>query len=113
MNSTNRLLLLVPLLIAFTSYSIWVAISQGYFGFLTLALAQPWGMQLLLDLTIALSFFMIWMIPDARTRGIPALPYVLALLTLGSVGALAYLAHRELRKLRPPEPRTSGAGSAA
>lgn len=102
MTSMNRLFLIVPVLIAFTSYSIWVAIGQGYFGFLTLAWAQPWGMQLLLDLTIALTLFASWMIPDARSRGIPALPYVLALLTLGSVGALAYFTHRELRGLRRP-----------
>jgi len=93
-----RLSILAVTFVAFTAYSLIVVAGQGYFGFLSLAWADPWGMQLFIDLCIALFLFTCWMIPDARSRGIPSWPYLLGILSLGSIGALAYLVHRELRK---------------
>ena len=62
-------------------------VRQGYFGFLTLALREPWGMQILLDLAIAMALVGSWLHRDARARGIPALPYLMALPFLGSIAA--------------------------
>ncbi len=84
----------------FTAYSLTVVAGHGYFGFLELAAAEPWGMQLFLDLCIALCLFTFWMVPDARARGITPWPYLLAVVTLGSIGALAYLVHRTLSSSR-------------
>jgi hypothetical protein len=94
-----RLIVLVGVLLPFVAYSTWVVIDRGYFGFLRLAAAEPWGMQILVDLVIALSLFAGWMFRDARQRGLTAWPYFVATLALGSVGALAYLIRRELARV--------------
>ena len=96
----NRLTALVLTLLAFGVYSTFVVVQHGYFGFIELALAEPWGGQMFLDLVIALALFMTWMIRDARERSITAWPFVVVTLALGSIGALLYLAVREVRAPR-------------
>jgi hypothetical protein len=95
-----KLVGLVVLLLAFSVFTDVLVYKDGYTGFLHLAAREPWGLQMLLDVTIALGLFVSWMIPDARRRGIVAWPYVIACVALGSIGALAYLVHRQLRELR-------------
>lgn len=88
---------LVPwVLFPFFGYSSWVVVRYGYFGFLTLAFHEPWAMQMLLDLVIALFLVSTWMRRDARERGIPVTPYLVLVAVLGSIGALAYLVHRSM-----------------
>ena len=48
----------------------------------------------LIDLTIALSFALGWLITDARKRGITAWPYVVASIVLGSPAVLVYAIRR-------------------
>jgi len=93
----RKLILPVLVLIPFTAFSVWVSVTQGYTGFLSLAMREPWGLQMLLDLSISLFLFASWMRRDARERGLPFAPYVALCVALGSIGALAYLIHRELR----------------
>jgi hypothetical protein len=93
-----RLFSVIAVFAVFTIYTTLVVLDQGYFGFLELAMAGGWGEQVFIDLCIALTLFAIWMVPDARERGIPALPYFLGILTTGSVGALAYLVHRTAKE---------------
>jgi len=100
----SRLTVLVLLLAAFSLYTAQVVASDGLTGFLALALAEPWGGQMFVDLVIALVLFMVWMVGDARAHQIPAWPYVVAILATGSIGALAYLVHRETRLVRAPAP---------
>ena len=50
-----------------------------------------------MDLIIALSLFLIWMVFDAREREISVWPFVLITLTMGSFGPLLYLLVREWR----------------
>jgi len=83
-------------LAAFGAFSIWVVATQGYLGFLALAGREPWGLQLLLDLGIALSFAVGWMARDARARGVAIWPYVVTTVLLGSIGILAYAVRRGL-----------------
>ncbi|HJL15792.1 MAG TPA: DUF2834 domain-containing protein [Sandaracinaceae bacterium LLY-WYZ-13_1] len=92
--------LIAPLgaLLAFTAFSLWVVAGHGYFGFLELALAEPWGAQMLADLVVALVLFTLWMVPDARAHAIPRWPYLAAIVAFGSIGALAYLVHRAVRR---------------
>ncbi|MBX3207327.1 MAG: hypothetical protein KF764_19930 [Labilithrix sp.] len=89
---------IVPALVLapFAVFSTIVAAENGVVGFVPLALREPWGMQMLLDLTIAMFLIGSWIRRDARRHGIPALPYVLSL-PLGSLAVLAYLVHRGLR----------------
>ena len=87
---------LVPALVlaSFTVFSAIVIARDGYFGFITLSLREPWALQMLLDLTIALFLIGAWMRRDARAHGVPVLPYLLLLPFLGSISALGYLVHR-------------------
>ena len=103
-----RLFSVIAVFAAFSTYTAIVVMNHGYTGFLELALTGGWGAQMFIDLSIALILFAIWMVPDARERGIPAWPYFLAILTTGSVGALAYLVHRTAkeRSLNPSKKGT-------
>ncbi len=100
-----RLPVLAVVFCVFVVFSCVVVYDQGLFGFLSLAGREPWGLQILIDLGIALFFFASWMKRDARERGLPFAPYALLVLTLGSIGALAYLLHREVAARRSPVTR--------
>ena len=84
------------ILVGFLAYSSWVGVRYGYFGFLSLSFREPWAMQMLLDLAIALFLVGGWMRRDARERSLPVLPYLALLPLFGSIGALAYLVHRSV-----------------
>jgi hypothetical protein len=81
-------------LAAFGAYSLWVVAGYGYTGFLSLAAREPWAMQMLLDLVIACSFGIGWMVHDARKRSISPWPFIVTTLALGSIGLLAYVVRR-------------------
>ncbi len=91
-----RLIALSTAFVIFTAYTVSVMISRGILGFVTLAAAEPWGMQLLLDLLVMLTLFALWVFRDAPAHGLPRWLYVILTLTMGSMGALAYLVHREI-----------------
>ncbi len=95
---------LLPLLvlIAFTVFTAHVVTEEGLLGFIA-AHQSLWGQQVFADLVIALTLFLVWMVPDARRRGLPAGLFMLATLLLGSIGALGYLV---ARSLTPPRART-------
>ena len=95
-----RLFSLIAVLAIFSVDSAGVVLEHGYFGFIELAQREPWALQVLIDLVIALVLFASWMLPDARRKGITAWPYLPVIATLGSIGALAYLVHRTLRQGR-------------
>lgn len=98
----TRLAILLTVLFAFTGYSVYVAEIAGPVGFLELAFREPWGMQMFLDVGVAMGLFSAWMIPDARARGVMAWPWVIACALFGSVGALGYLVSRELSQKKAP-----------
>lgn len=79
----------------FVAFSAYVVYHYGYVGLFQAALANAATAQVLIDLGIALTCFVVWMLRDARERGIGAAPYLVLTLTLGSIGALAYLIRRE------------------
>jgi hypothetical protein len=81
-------------LAAFGAFSMWVVVTHGYFGFIALAGREAWALQMLIDLLIALSFAVGWMLGDARKRGIATWPYVVVTVALGSIGILAYCVRR-------------------
>jgi hypothetical protein len=98
MKSLGPLVTAVVVFLAFTGFSLWVVATRGYLGFLTLAGDDRWALQMLIDLVIACSFAIAWMIGDARKRGINPWPYVAAVVPLGSVGVLAYMIRRALSR---------------
>lgn len=93
-NGRMKNIVIVVVWLAFTAFSLVVALQHGFFGFLTLSAREPWALQMLLDLFIALSLFAGFVIKDAKEKGLRAWPWLLAMLVLGSIGALPYLLYR-------------------
>lgn len=91
-----NLKILVPttILAAFLALTAHAIRIDGLFGFLDVHATGPWGLQVIVDLVLGLSMFLVFMVPDAKRHGIPAAPFVVATLTLGSIGALAYFVAR-------------------
>lgn len=104
---TKQVAVPLTLLVLFTAVSLWLIAGEHPLGFLMNARDDRWGLQVLLDLVIACSLFVGFMRRDARERGLPFVPYLIAILFLGSIGALAYLVHRglaaEKKAAAPPE----------
>jgi hypothetical protein len=75
----------------FLALNAYAVSRYGYLGFMREAVSTLAGVAVLVDLTIALTLVLSWLLNDARKRGIAASPYVVATLLLGSVGPLAYL----------------------
>ncbi|MCX4242931.1 hypothetical protein [Paraliomyxa miuraensis] len=92
MHRYRPLFLLVA--IAFTVYSCLVVAEHGYFGFLEVASREPWALQMLIDLSIALLLVSSWIAVDARRRQRAAWPWLVGTLLLGSIAPLWYLALR-------------------
>lgn len=87
--------LIAAVLIAFTAYSLTVVAEVGYLGLWQAGLASPASLQILIDLCIACGLGGLWLIGDARQRGVAAWPWLIAVLASGSIGLLAYLFVRE------------------
>ena len=96
MDRLRPLFLLVAIL--FTGYSTLVVVEHGYTGFLSVAWAEPWAMQMLIDLVIALTIVSGLVVVDARSRKVAAWPWLVGTLLLGSVAPLWYLALRRAPK---------------
>jgi hypothetical protein len=82
------------LLVDFLGLTAYAVYQYGYVGFFQLVMANAATMVAFVDLVIALSLIIAWMVRDARARGVSAVPYVVLTLALGSVGPLAYLIRR-------------------
>lgn len=86
----RRIVLLITL-IAFLVLTALAILQHGYLGIFTQQFQSYGGAQVLVDLVIALSLFLIWMWNDAKSAGRNPLPWLLLVLTTGSIGALIYL----------------------
>ena len=95
LSSARKKQIAIALVLAdFVALSAYAVAQHGYVGIFTQHLVSAAGMQVLVDLVIALTIVMAWMWQDARARDINPVPYVLLTLGLGSIGPLAYLVHR-------------------
>ena len=77
------------------AYAVW---QVGYLGVFEQALGSVGAVLGFVDLCVALGLVTVWLVQDARDRGISPLPYMIATLMLGSVGPLLYLIRREGRE---------------
>ena len=84
-------LLLGIVLADFVGLNAYVVAQVGYLGFFQMATANIATIALLVDLTIALSLISLWLVRDARARGVSPALYLGLTATLGSVGPLLYL----------------------
>ena len=82
------------LLVGFSALTAEVVVRDGYTGWLRVAFENRSAGLLLVDLTIALSLVIGWMVRDARARNATWWPFALLTVLLGSVGPLAYLVLR-------------------
>ena len=96
-----KAIMLGIVLLAFLAESTYVVYEHGYLGFFKLAFANSVTGVMMFDLVIALSIFLVWMVGDARERGIGYGKYLLLTATFGSAGPLAYLLHREQQSKSP------------
>lgn len=86
-----RRIVLIVTLIAFLALTTLAVLQHGYAGIFMQQFQSFGGAQVLVDLVIALTLFLIWMWNDAKAAGRNPLPWVLLTLVLGSIGALIYL----------------------
>jgi len=87
--------LIVVTLILFGALSAAALRHHGYFGIFALHFQTFGGMQVLIDLVIALILVMVWMWRDAKATGRNVWPWIIATLALGSFGPLVYLLTRK------------------
>ena len=86
----QRILLItvLSLFLVLTGLALW---QHGYWGIIEPHFQSFGAAQVLVDLVIALSLFMIWMWHDAKRTGRNPVPWVLLTLATGSIGPLIYL----------------------
>jgi hypothetical protein len=100
-----RLLALLVVIGLFGVLSAVALMDVGYLGLLEPHFRSWGGAQVLADLAILAVLACVWMVADARSRGIGPWPYVAVTLVGGSFGVLFYLVARELRAgARKPVP---------
>lgn len=94
---TARLLTLSAVILAFGALSAVALWDVGLWGIIAPHF-QSWGAaQVFTDLVILALLSCIWMVHDARLRGLPAWPFIVLTLLAGSFGPLFYLVARERR----------------
>jgi hypothetical protein len=91
MMQRTLILLVLALFGALTAAALW---QHGYLGIFLLPLQTLAGTQVLVDLVIALTLVLVWLVQDARAQGRNPWPWVAATLALGSFGPLVYLLTR-------------------
>ncbi|MBI9077301.1 MAG: hypothetical protein JEZ02_17975 [Desulfatibacillum sp.] len=84
----NFLIVTLTAFSALTAMALW---RHGYWGVFEPHFQSFGAAQVLADLVIALSLFLVWMWRDARTAGRNPWPWMLLTLTTGSIGPLIYL----------------------
>ena len=94
---STRLLLSILVIGLFGVLSALALMDVGYWGIIAPHF-QSWGAgQVLADLVILAVLSCVWMVGDARARGINVWPFVIATALAGSFGVLFYLVLREVR----------------
>lgn len=93
MRRTILLLVLLPFA-ALTAAAVW---RHGYIGIFQGQFTSLAGLQVLVDLAIALGLFLVWMWRDARVLGRNPWPWLVLTLAAGSFGPLLYLLTRPER----------------
>ena len=85
------LILTLVALSALTALALW---QHGLWGIFQPLLSSTAGLQVFVDLVIALTLFMVWMWHDARQTGRSPWPWIVLTLLAGSFGPLLYLLAR-------------------
>lgn len=94
---SGRLIALLAVTLAFAALTAEALMDVGYFGIIEPHFQSWGGAQVFADLVIVCILAVIWMVNDARERGLTVWPFILVTLAMGSFGPLLYLVMRELR----------------
>lgn len=86
--------LLILTLVAFSALTALALWQHGLWGIFQPLLSSTAGLQVFVDLVIALTLFMVWMWHDARQTGRNPWPWIVLTLLTGSFGPLIYLLGR-------------------
>ena len=94
---SGRLLLLFVVVAMFGVLSALAVVDVGYLGIIAPHFQSWGGGQVFADLVILAVLAVMWMVKDARERGLTAWPFIVVTVFAGSFGPLFYLIARELR----------------
>jgi len=83
--------LLITVTAAFSAFTLWVLAQTGLIGFYVQLFSSFAGVQVFVDIVLALVLVLCWMWRDAHATGRRFWPYAALTLTLGSIGPLLYL----------------------
>lgn len=83
--------ILITILLAFSLLTIAALLNHGYWGIVAPHFQSFGAAQVLADLVIALSLFLVWVWHDAKAHGRSPWLWVLLTLSTGSIGPLIYL----------------------
>lgn len=100
-----KLVILIAGWVGFLVLTALALVEQGYWGIVAPHFQSLAGLQVFVDLVIALLLVAIWMILDARQRGVAFWPWLLLTLVLGSIGPLSYLLMRQWQMREHPQQR--------
>ena len=89
--------LLLIVLVAFAALTAVAVAQHGVIGIFAWQLQNTAGLQVLVDLVIALGLVCVWMWRDAVASGRKPWPWLLVTLAVGSFGPLLYLLTRRPR----------------
>lgn len=92
-----RLPVLLFVIALFAALTVLALRDVGYLGIFAPHFQSWGGGQVFADLAILCLASCVWMVADARERGIASWPFVALTLAAGSFGLLGYLVLRELR----------------
>jgi hypothetical protein len=93
MNLMKIAILLV--LANFVPFTLWAVLAGGSFAEIYAAfVANPWTIQVAIDLVLALTMVCAWMWNDAKQRGKNPVPWLLATTCTGSIAPLVYFLTR-------------------
>ena len=99
--------LLITVTAAFSAFTLWVLAQTGLVGFYLQLFSSLAGVQVFVDIAIALVLVLAWMWRDAHAAGRRFWPYAAITLTLGSIGPLLYLLLTPAQA-RAPRPALQG-----
>ena len=87
----SRRALALLLLVPFSAVSAYALMQAGYAGIWLYQFQSAAGWQVIADLVVACVLILVWLVPDARRKGVAVWPFLILTVTLGSFGPLFYL----------------------
>ena len=88
----NTWMLPAVISVLFLAWSLAAVVLEGPFGFWPVHTENLWGNQVWFDLLFAVGIGWFFIVPQARTLGMPLVPWAMLVLCTGCIGFLAMVA---------------------